>query len=76
MPLKQDPEGGGTNVDGSKSEMYCSFCYDKGMFVNADWTVEQMQDFVQDKLVEMKFPRFVARLFTRQLPKLERWKNV
>ncbi|MBL0258370.1 MAG: zinc ribbon domain-containing protein [Bacteroidetes bacterium] len=33
MPLKRDEKGGGTNVDGSISKMYCSYCYDKGEFI-------------------------------------------
>jgi len=27
MPMKQDPQGGGTNADGSINIMYCSYCY-------------------------------------------------
>jgi Putative zinc ribbon domain len=32
MPLKQDPKGGGTNANGSKSDRYCSYCYADGRF--------------------------------------------
>ncbi len=75
MPLKRDPEGGGTNADGSKSTLYCSKCYQNGAFTNPDFTAEQMQDLVKGKLREMGFPGFLAGLFTRNIPKLERWKN-
>ena len=30
MPMKKDPEGGGTNADGSKSPDYCSYCFRNG----------------------------------------------
>jgi len=73
MPLKKDPEGGGLNADGTRNHMYCSYCYEKGSFKQADWTVEQMRQFVIGKLVEMKFPRFLARLFSKNIYKLERW---
>jgi len=75
MPLNKDPKGGGTNSDGSKNNMYCSYCYENGKFVNSDWTVNQMQDFVKGKMKEMGFPGFIAGLFTKGIPKLERWKN-
>ena len=30
MPFKYDPQGGGTEEDGTKSVMYCSYCYQDG----------------------------------------------
>ena len=76
MPLKRDPEGGGTNADGSKSHMYCSKCYTAGNFNNPEIaTAEQMQAFVKDRLKSMGFPGFIAGMFVKGIPKLERWKN-
>lgn len=75
MPLKKDPHGGGTKKDGSKSKEYCSFCYQNGIFTAPDITAEQMQKLCVDKLKEMRFPRFIAWVFTRGIPKLERWKK-
>ena len=75
MPLKKDPAGGGTNTDGTKSLMYCSFCYQNGNFTAPNMTVGQMQEFCVGKLKEMGFPKPMAWLMTRNLPKLERWKN-
>ena len=74
MPMKKDSQGGGTNADGTKSEMYCSYCYQNGAFT-WDCTVEEMQEFCQGKLKEMGFPGFIAKLMTKGLPKLERWKK-
>ncbi|MBK5277832.1 MAG: zinc ribbon domain-containing protein, partial [Bacteroidia bacterium] len=67
-------QGGGTNADGSKSVMFCSKCYQLGSFVQPDMTVEQMQSLVKEKLKEFGFPGIVARLFTKHIPKLERWR--
>lgn len=75
MPLKKDPQGGGTNANGSKSTMYCSYCYENGKFKQPNWTVSQMQEFVKDKMKEMGFPGFLAGFFTKGIAKLERWKN-
>ncbi len=76
MPMKKDPENGGTNADGSKSLMYCSFCYASGEFLSLEVdTPEKMQKFCIEKMIEMKIPKFLAWIFTRSIPKLERWKN-
>ena len=75
MPMSKDPIGGGTNQDGSKSTMYCSYCFQNGMFKNPDWTVEEMQMFCKKILQEKGFPGFLAVWITSKIPKLERWKN-
>lgn len=75
MPLNKDAKGGGTNADGSKSAMYCSLCYENGKFINPEMTVEDMQALVKSKLKEFGFPGFLAGLFTKSIPKLERWKK-
>lgn len=73
MPLKQDPKGGGTEADGSQSAMYCSYCYENGAFVQADWTAAQMQTFVTGKMKEMGMPGFLAKFFSMSVPRLKRW---
>lgn len=75
MPLKKDPNKGGTNADGSTSHMYCSYCFQDGQFVNPEMKVEEMQEFVKGKMKEMGIPGFMAGMFTKGIPKLERWKN-
>lgn len=75
MPLNKDPKQGGTNADGSRNTVYCSFCYENGRFTQPDITAEEMQTFVKGKLKEMGFPGFLAGFFTKGIPKLERWKK-
>ena len=75
MPLKKDPKGGSTNVDGSKNTMYCSYCFENGSFLQPNITAKEMQEFVKEKLKEMKFPGFLANVFAKRIPKLERWKQ-
>lgn len=74
MPLKKDPQGGGTNTDGTKSSKYCSYCYQNGKFT-FNGTAAEMQTFCKGKMVEMGSPKWMAWLFTRSIPNLERWKT-
>ncbi len=75
MPMKRDPEAGGTNADGSKNEHYCSYCFQSGEFTQPDFTAQQMQDFCIGKMKEMGFPKIVGWFLTRGIPKLDRWKG-
>lgn len=75
MPLKRDTRGGGTNADGSKSRMYCSNCYENGNFTMPEITLNEMKERVKNKLKEFGLPGFLAGVYTKNIPKLERWKN-
>ena len=76
MPLKKDPEGGGTEIDGTKSLKYCSKCYTSGQFNNPEInTAHKMQIFVKNKLKSIGFPGFIAGFFVKGIPSLERWKT-
>ena len=73
MPLKKDPEYGGTNFDGTKSGEYCSLCFQHGSFTRPNFTAKEMQELCMEKMIEMKFPKLFAWIFTRNIPKLNRW---
>ena len=75
MPMKQDPNKGGINSDGTKSLKYCSYCYSNGKFTQPDFTVDEMKNFCKCKMKEMGFPGFLTGIFTSGIPKLERWKK-
>ena len=75
MPLARDEKGGGTERNGEVSKTYCSHCYINGEFTSPDLTADQMKERVKGKLVEFGFPRFLTGLFTRNIHKLDRWKN-
>lgn len=75
MPFSKDEKGGGTEKDGQKSKLYCSHCYEYGEFTLPNITVDEMKQLVEDKIVSFGFPRFLSKFFTRNIPKLERWKN-
>lgn len=73
MPMKKDPAGGGSNADGTKSTTYCSLCYDNGQFRHPNFDAQQMQNFCVQQLTKKGMPKVMAWLFTRGIPKLERW---
>ena len=74
MPMKRDPQNGGTNSDGSKNSDYSSYCYEDGVFTSPEIdTPQKMQQFCIKKMKEMGMPGFVAWFFTRSIPKLKRW---
>lgn len=74
--MKKDPEGGGTEADGSKSLKYCSTCLTGGQFNNPEInTAGKMQVYVRDILKKMGYPGFIASLIVKKIPSLERWKS-
>ena len=75
MPFSRDENGGGTESDGTRSSTFCSHCYRNGKFTLPDINVEQMKARVREKIMEKKFPGFIAWLFTRNIHKLERWRE-
>lgn len=75
MPLSKDPQIGGTNSDGKKSEDYCSLCLAGGTFTAPDFTAKQMQAFCVEKMREKGIPRPLGWLLTRNITKLKRWKS-
>ncbi len=75
MPLKKDVKGGGTHADGTLSKMYCSLCYQDGKFVRPDMTMDEMKLLVKGKMKEFGIPGFLISIFTRNIPKLQRWKS-
>lgn len=73
MPLSKDGKNSGSEIDGTLSKMYCSFCYKNGEFTQPDITVCEMKELVTKKIVEMKIPRFIANFLSRNTRKLKRW---
>ena len=75
MPLKKDPKGGGTNADGTKNNMYCSYCFENGKFTQPNITLKEMEALAKENLKKMGIPGFIAKLLTMGTAKLERWKK-
>lgn len=75
MPWDKDPQGGGSEADGMKSDVYCSYCYHAGQFVRPDWNVRDMQDYVSGILTQRGVPDFMARIMVKVIPGLRRWQQ-
>jgi hypothetical protein len=73
MPMDQDPNKGGTEADGSKSQKFCSYCYEKGGFIDDFKSPKEMVSFVKGKLKEMGHGPIKRWFYTSHIPKLERW---
>lgn len=73
MPL--DGKNNGTEADGSLSQKYCNLCYEKGAFKDPNLTMEQMQAKTIEVLRAKHWPKIMAKLAAKQIPKLERWKT-
>lgn len=75
MPLNMDPGKGGTNSDKSKSDKYCSFCFQDGKFVDEGTTLQGKIEKNIQIAVKMGMSESKAReLAETVLPTLERWK--
>lgn len=75
MPMKKDPSGGGSEADGSRSSLYCSYCYAKGGFLWEGRNVRAFQKYVVDNMVADGWWRPLAWLMTRDIPRLSRWRT-
>jgi hypothetical protein len=71
-PLRKDAEKG-RERNGIISENYCRRCYQLGFFTDPLMTVEQMHETVRTKMIELRFPRFLALQLANQVYQLKRW---
>jgi hypothetical protein len=76
MPLISDPDAG-TEKDGSKSQKYCTHCYQHGAFTNPDLTWEEMIKKYAPMLsgqfeVQVQKAEEMVRVYSSTLP---RWRK-
>lgn len=76
MPLDKDPNAGGTNIDNSKSDKFCSFCFKAGEFTDKEISLqEKIEKNIQIAVARMNITESEARQMAENiLPNLERWK--
>lgn len=72
IPLLIDYDHG-TEIDGSPSGLYCRRCFRLGAFTEPKMTAEQMYEIVRVRMVELRFPRFLAKLSASSVYDLKRW---
>jgi hypothetical protein len=75
MPL-EGGEKSGTEKDGSKSTMYCEYCYKDGSFVTPNMTMEEMKDVLDNTIGKQGLKgKIFAWMGKKQLPRLKRWQD-
>lgn len=74
MPLDK-PEMMGTEKDGSKSKEYCVYCYQNGVFINPNMTLDEMKSLVKTQMVKMKIDTGIINRAVNSLPNLKRWRT-
>ena len=76
MPLitKQSGDCRGTEIDGHKSNEWCSLCYTGGKFVDPDCTLPEMIEIVDRALIDNGSGRVFRWMARRQVPRLARWR--
>jgi hypothetical protein len=63
----------GSESDGTPSGLFCRRCYRLGAFTEPKMTAEQMHEIVRVRMVELRFPRFLAKLSANGVYDLQRW---
>ncbi len=76
MPLLTKKAGDcrGSQANGSKSEKWCSLCYENGDFIQVGCTLEQMLAIVDNALKLQGSNTAFRWMAKKQIPKLERWR--
>jgi hypothetical protein len=72
MPI-DNMEDRGTEKDGSKSNLFCKYCYTDGSFTDPEMTLEQMKINVAAQMEKMKLPEAIIQKSIDLLPHLKRW---
>lgn len=77
MPLVTKKAGDcrGTEADGSRSEKWCSLCYENGVFLAPNCTLDEMKQIVDNALNEQGSSKLFRWLAVSGIPRLERWRN-
>lgn len=78
MPLQTKKAGDcrGTEADGNLSQKWCKLCYENGAFIDPGITLPKMIEVVDRALREQGSNSVFRWMAKKQIPSLERWKNV
>jgi hypothetical protein len=76
MPMEK-PEIFGTHSDGSKSQEYCTYCFQEGEFTEPDISMQEMIEKCVTIMDQQKImPKDQSQdLMTKTIPFLKRWKT-
>lgn len=74
IPLRLDHFGGGTEKDGSKSKVYCSYCYQNGEFCH-NVTLEEFQKICYELMIRKGVNLIRAKFLAMIIASAPRWKK-
>ena len=64
----------GTEKDGSRSNEYCIYCYENGLFKDPSLSLAKMLDIVETQMEKMNIPSKIIESSLNKIPKLNRWR--
>jgi hypothetical protein len=74
MPLDTDAVKG-TEKNGLKSNEYCKYCYEDGVFTNPKMNLEDMETNVKNQMKKLELHEYAIQKAVNILPALKRWKS-
>ena len=74
MPLDAESIKG-TEENGSKSDVYCKYCYENGVFKDSKMNLDEMKNNVKNQMKKMELHEHVIQKAINLLPMLSRWKT-
>lgn len=72
MPI-DNPQDRGTEKNGSKSDLFCKYCYKDGALINPEMTIDEMKGIVSNQMHKMSLPEGIIQQSLKLLPSLQRW---
>ena len=75
MPLDTE-DVKGTEKNGSKSDEYCKYCYENGVFKDAEMNLNDMQNNVKSQMKTLEHHELEIQKAINLLPALKRWKKL
>lgn len=76
LPLTH-PDQYGTNKDGTENSEYCKYCFQNGLFIDPNMTLDQMIESSTSYMVKgLKMNKDKARSLSQIIiPQLKRWRQ-
>lgn len=74
MPLDTEAVKG-TEKNGLKSNEYCKYCYEDGVFKNPKMNLEDMENNVKNQMKKLELHEYAIQKAVNILPALKRWKS-
>jgi len=73
MPLDTE-EMKGTEKNGLKSNEYCKYCYENGVFKHPEMNLDEMKNNVTNQMKKLELYEYAIQKAINILPMLSRWK--